>query len=216
MRRTASIVAVALLTIAGALAGCGDGNDDAGPAPSGSPGVSAPATPDGTTGSPTGPGSGGASATAPPGGDASADWTTGPVTVDRQVPVPPVPTLKGIRSAAHPGYDRITFDFVGTLPGYQVRYVDTVTQDGSGETVDMPGRRYLLVTFRPAQAHTDSGDPTVRPRRATLDHPMLRGYVITGDFEAVLNVALGLDDVVGFRVGEIPGAPGRVYVDVAA
>jgi hypothetical protein len=29
-------------------------------------------------------------------------------------------------------------------------------------------------------------------------------------------VALGLDDVVGFRVGELPGQPGRVYVDVAA
>ena len=60
------------------------------------------------------------------------------------------------------------------------------------------------------------GDRTFLIHRATLDHPMLRGYVITGDFEAVLNVALGLDDVVGFRVGEIPGAPGRVYVDVAA
>jgi hypothetical protein len=29
-------------------------------------------------------------------------------------------------------------------------------------------------------------------------------------------VAIGLDDVVGFRVGELPGQPGRIYLDVAA
>ncbi|MER7458266.1 hypothetical protein [Micromonospora sp. NPDC126480] len=218
MGRTASAVTVALLVLVAALGGCGGGDDDAGPAQTGSPSASAPATPDGTSAAPTSPA--GATPTAPPattpGGDPAAGWTTGPVTVERQVLAPPLPLFQGIRSAAHPGYDRITFDFAGTLPGYQVRYVDTVTQDGSGETVTMPGRRYLLITLRPAQAHTDSGEPTVRPRRATLDYPMLRGYVITGDFEGVVNVALGLDDVVGFRVGEIPGTPGRVYIDVAA
>ena len=31
--------------------------------------------------------------------------------------------------------------------------------------------------------------------------------------EGVVSVALGLDDVVGFRVGELPG---RIYIDVAA
>ncbi len=216
MRRMASAVTVALLAIAAALGGCGDGGGDAGSSPTGSPSASTPATPGGTAASPTGPGSAAPPTTAPGGGDPTAGWTTRPVSVDRQILAPPLPALTGIRSAAHPGYDRITFDFTGTLPGYQVRYVDTVTQDGSGETVAMPGRRYLLITFQPAQAQTDSGEPTVRPRRATLDHPMLRGYVITGDFEGVVNVALGLDDVVGFRVGEIPGATGRVYVDVAA
>ena len=49
-----------------------------------------------------------------------------------------------------------------------------------------------------------------------LGYPMLRGYVINGDFEAVVNVALGPDDVAAFRVGEITGRPGRTYVDVAA
>jgi hypothetical protein len=44
---------------------------------------------------------------------------------------------------------------------------------------------------------------------------MLRGYAIVGDFEGYVSVALGLDDVVGFRVGEL-AEPNRVYVDVAA
>ncbi|WP_139217939.1 hypothetical protein [Micromonospora phaseoli] len=126
-----------------------------------------------------------------------------------------MPTLLRIRSATHSGYDRITFDFAGSLPGYRVRYVDTVTADASGRTVRMPGRRYLQIRFEPAQAHSDTGDP-VTPRRRTFGYPMLRGYVVNGDYEGVLNVALGLDDVVGFRVGEIPGTPGRIYLDVAA
>jgi hypothetical protein len=42
---------------------------------------------------------------------------------------------------------------------------------------------------------------------------MLKAYRIVGDFEGVVTVALGLDDVVGFRVGELPG---RLYIDVAA
>jgi hypothetical protein len=141
-----------------------------------------------------------------------ARWGSTPVTVTHAVPVPPVPLLTGIRSAAHPGYDRVTFDIPGRIPGYDVRYVSTVVGDASGGPVDVPGRRYLQVRFRPAQAHTDAGAATV-PRRATFGYPMLRGYVVNGDFEGVLTVTLGLDDVVGFRVGELPG---RVYVDIAA
>lgn len=170
------------------------------PAPAG--GSTAPAPTGGTatpapTGASTGPG---------------ARWSSGPVTVTRDVPVPPVPVLTGIRTATHPGYDRVTFDISGRVPGYDVRYVSAVVADGSGQPVSVPGRRYLQVRFRPAQAHTDAGAATV-PRRATFTYPMLRGYVVNGDFEGVVTVTLGLDDVVGFRVGELSG---RVYVDVAA
>jgi hypothetical protein len=42
---------------------------------------------------------------------------------------------------------------------------------------------------------------------------MIEAYAVTGDFEAVVTVVLGLDDVVAYRVGELPG---RIYVDVAA
>jgi hypothetical protein len=130
--------------------------------------------------------------------------------------VPPVPRVTAIRSAAHSdeGYDRIVFDFVSVLPGYDIRYVDTVIADGSGLPVNVPGRRYLKVTFRPAQAHDDSGAGV--PRSMTLDLPMLKAYAITGDFEGVLTVVLGLDDQVGFRIVELPGTPGRIALDVAA
>jgi hypothetical protein len=152
--------------------------------------------------------------TEPPSGT-PATWTSEPVRVDRDnLPVPPVPVLTNIRSAAHipEGFDRIVFDFQGALPGYEVKYVSTVVEDGSGRTVTMPGRRYLQITMRPAQAHTDAGAATA-PRAKTLNYPMLKAYAVVGDFEGVVSVVLGLDDVVGFRVAELPG---RIYIDVAA
>jgi hypothetical protein len=141
--------------------------------------------------------------------------------VTHDVTVPPVPQLVGIRSAAHPdeGYDRIVFDVDGQLPRYTVRYVDEVREDPSDLPVAMPGRRYLLVVFTPAQAHTDAGTALIAPKRMDLDYPMMRGYVLVGDFEGYVSVAIGLDDVVGYRVGELPGQAGRlgrIYLDVAA
>jgi hypothetical protein len=151
----------------------------------------------------------------PPSGGSPATWTSDPVKGDRDtLPVPPVPVLTNIRSAAHTpeGFDRIVFDFQGALPGYEVKYVSEVVEDGSGRTVTMPGRRFLQITLRPAQAHTDAGAATA-PRERTLNYPMLKAYAIVGDFEGVVSVVLGLDDVVGFRVGELSG---RIYIDVAA
>ncbi|HEU5109131.1 MAG TPA: hypothetical protein VFT95_11350 [Micromonosporaceae bacterium] len=125
-----------------------------------------------------------------------------------------MPRITGVRSAAHPaeGFDRIVFDIAGRIPGYQIRYVDTPIQDPSGSPADVPGRRFLQIRLEPAQAHTDSGQAT-QPRARTVNYPMLEAWAITGDFEGVVTVVLGLDDVVGYRVGELPG---RIYVDVAA
>ena len=128
--------------------------------------------------------------------------------------MPPVPRVVRIRAAAHSseGFDRIVFDIQGRLPGYEVRYVPVVVADGSGKRLAMPGRRYLQIVLRPAQAHDDQGEHAVSGRH-DLDFPMLKGYVVAGDFEGVLTIALGLDDVVGYRVGELPG---HIYIDVAA
>lgn len=200
--------------LAGALllAACGGGSGGGGagapisPAPTASPATAAPSSGDAAP-------SGGASPSPPK--PSTASWSSRPVTVTRNPSVPPVPVLTGIRTAAHPeaGYDRIVFDFAGALPGYTVRYVDEVREDASDRPVTMPGRRYLLIVFTPAQAHTDAGATTVAAGTRTLDYPMLRGYAVVGDFEGYVSVALGLDDVVGFHVGELSG---RIYVDVAA
>jgi hypothetical protein len=200
-RRIGPALAVILLLFLATACGADDNNQSSGSRRT-SPAVSTP--PASTSTEPTAASGGGPAA-----------WASDPVKVDRDnLPVPPVPVLTNVRSAAHTteGFDRIVFDFQGALPGYEARYVSEVVEDGSGRTVTMPGRRFLQITLRPAQAHTDAGAVTA-PRAKTLNHPMLKAYAIVGDFEGVVSVALGLDDVVGFRVGVLPG---RIYIDVAA
>jgi hypothetical protein len=205
MRRL--FTALAGLTLVVGAAACGGDSDNAPPASPTTPTVAAtPAEP--TTPAP----GGGTGSTGNP--RPATSWTSGPVTVHHNVSVPPVPRITGIRSAAHPaeGFDRIVFDIAGAIPGYQVRYVDQPIKDPSGQPANVPGRRFLQIRLEPAQAHTDAGQPT-QPRAATVNYPMLEAWAITGDFEGVVTVVLGLDDVVGYRVGELSG---RIYVDVAA
>ena len=122
--------------------------------------------------------------------------------------------ITGIRSATHPEcrYDRIVFDIPGQHPGYRIRYVTHVTGDPSGNPVTVPGggTKFLLITLHPAQAHNNAGTSTV-PKSATLKYPMLKGYVVTGDFEGYVSIALGLARTTMVRVGELSG---RLYLDV--
>jgi hypothetical protein len=50
-----------------------------------------------------------------------------------------------------------------------------------------------------------------------VDFATLESYVLNGDFEGYVSVALGLDDKVGFNVEHFQMANGHdvVYVDVA-
>lgn len=216
-RRVRALGAVVL--VAGTLAGCSGSG--------GGSGTTAPSTTTGTTTSSSTTSSSSSTSSSPsptstaptstrsttPRTSPGRGWTSGPTVVVRDLAVPPVPQLEHVRAAAHTseGFDRIVFDFDGRLPGYQIRYVPTVVEDASGKTVAMPGRRYLQVVLRPAQAH-DEGEHAVTGRH-DLGFPMLKGYVVAGDFEGVVTIALGLDDVVGYRVGELPG---HLYIDVAA
>src|SRR5262249_23593476 len=64
-------------------------------------------------------------------------FTTMAITVLHSVDTPPRPAVTAIRPGTHPecGYDRITFDFKGPIPGYSVMPVNTVVQDGSATPV---------------------------------------------------------------------------------
>lgn len=152
---------------------------------------------------------------------AQAQWPTADVTVPYSGQVPPVPTLVAIRIGAHPeaGYDRAAFEFEG-LPGYQVKYQSEISYDGSGAPVDLEGDAFLQLIFNPAQAHDDEGNstlpsPPVDP--VEVDFAALEAYVLNGDFEGYVSVALGLAEKVGFNVEQNRTANGHyvIYVDVA-
>lgn len=143
-------------------------------------------------------------------------WRTAPVTVAHDPQVPPVPVVTGIRTGSHPEcrFDRVVFDLNDAQPGYQLRYVTSVSADPSGQPVTVPGggTKFLLIVMHPAQGHTDAGATTIAPASAALGYPMLKGYAVTGDFEGYLSVVLGLAKDAQIRTGEVAG---RWYVDVA-
>jgi hypothetical protein len=151
--------------------------------------------------------------TAPGIGCDTGAWQTAPVTVSRRITVPPVPVITAVRTAAHPecGYDRIVLGVAGPVPGYTIRYVTQVSADPSGMAISMPGRRFLLLTLRPAQAHTGSGAATISRQVQVAGYPMLTSWAVAGDFEGVVTLALGLRDTASIRVGELPG---RLYIDL--
>jgi hypothetical protein len=196
------------------LSACGDDETDGGAAPT----ETTTATVTGEPGSTASPEPNSSPSQAP---TTQPQWPTADVTVPFSGQVPPVPTLVAIRVGAHPerGYDRAAFEFEGS-PGYQVGYRSEIFYDGSGAPVDLEGDAFIQVVFNPAQAHDDTGQstlssPPVEP--VEVDFATLEAYVLNGDFEGYVSVALGLDDKVGFNVEHLQMANGHyvVYVDVA-
>ena len=87
-----------------------------------------------------------------------------------------------MRAARHDGYDRITFEFRGSRPGYTVEYVPQVIQDGSGEPVSLLGQAFLHVVFMRAQAHDDHGAPTYSgPKVITTNFLSLKQAAFAGE-----------------------------------
>jgi hypothetical protein len=207
MRRFLTLISVIALL---GLSACGDDETDGGAAPTATSTVTVTGEP-GSTASPK--------PTSSP--TPQLQWPTADVSVPYSGQVPPVPTLVAIRVGAHPegGYDRAAFEFDG-LPGYQVGYQSEIAYDGSGAPVDLEGDAFIQVVFNPAQAHDDAGQstlssPPIQP--VEVDFATLESYVLNGDFEGYVSVALGLDEKVGFNVEHFRMANGHdvVYVDVA-
>jgi hypothetical protein len=122
---------------------------------------------------------------------------------------------------SHPddGYDRVALEF-DELPGYEIGYRDDIVYDGSGEPVDLTGSAFIQLVFTPAQAHDDEGNSTIdSPPVEPVDvgFAALESYVLNGDFEGYLSVALGLTGEVGFQVGQFRAANGNTvfYIDLA-
>jgi hypothetical protein len=229
----------AVLAIAVVTAACGAGSKAAEAAPPGprssspaspaspaSPPTSASASPPGPAtspatpaapGSPTAKSPAGPPLSLPPNPPVGCDdqpWQTVPVHVTRHFAVPSVPVITAIRTGTHPecSYDRIVFNIRGPVPGYDIRYVPKRAAAASAAVRAFPGRWYLLITIHPAQGHSGSGASTIARPSAATGYPVLRGYAVTGDFEGVLSVAIGLATPAAFRVGRLTG---RLYVDVA-
>lgn len=136
-------------------------------------------------------------------------FTTAPKVVTAPASAPQA-TLVKITVGRHPTFDRTVFRFTGSTPGYRIRYVPRVVQDGSGLPISLLGTRYLQIAFFP----TVNGTTTNVPRTITPRFPTLRQIKVAGDFEAVSSFGMGLSRRVGFRVFTL-SAPRRIVIDVA-
>jgi hypothetical protein len=128
--------------------------------------------------------------------------------------------LEHVAVARHEGYDRVVFRFRNELPGYRVAYeVAPLEEDGSGAPVELAGNAFVVVRMEPASGFdlsVDEGELVYEgPRRisgADAGTSVAREVVRTGDFEAVLSWAVGLEDRVDFRVLTLED-PARLVID---
>jgi hypothetical protein len=207
-----------LLPLLIAASGCGDG-----PAPDARPasdaGDTAVARPPGpSTARPSGPaqvpvraGDSTAEPTMEP--DTSGNWTARDTRVTNAVAG--VATLLAVRTAAHPAFDRLVFEFDATeVPSYRIEYIDRpVHQCGSGEVVPLAGDAWLRIQFEPANAHTEQGQPTVTERSRSPRLPNLLELKLICDFEAVIEWIAAVRSPEPYRV-VVLRSPTRLIVDL--
>jgi hypothetical protein len=197
-----------LLTIAaaGLLAACGDDDSDE-PTPADTPtaatGTPATATPDGAT--PT------ATATEPPAEDIPFETPATSFTKDGEGME--VAILADVRAARNEGFDRVVIEFEGdAVPGYEVRYVESIFQCGSGERVDIGGAALVSVVLTPAAGHTEAGEATVPRQVPTQGTAAVQEVMAFCDFEAMVGYGIGLASVRPYRVFELSSPP-RLVID---
>jgi hypothetical protein len=116
--------------------------------------------------------------------------------------------LSSAAAGCHSGYDRFVVRVgSGGKPGYDVRYVNRIVADPSGNPVSLQGTKRLRVIVRNATAHT-------LPSTITPGCSNLVQIKKAGDFEGVVSYGLGLRRKTGFRVFRLT-APTRIVIDVA-
>ncbi|WP_456935397.1 AMIN-like domain-containing (lipo)protein [Geodermatophilus sp. SYSU D00684] len=209
----------AVLLLGGLLAGCGGGDGD------GDGGATATASPSPTSPSPS-PSPDGADGEQDDGGQDDGGQDDG-------APQPPFPAdtapdteeasadasgnVTAIRIGRHDGFDRVVFEFGGTgTPGWDVRYTDDPSRQGSGEPVELAGDATLQVTVTGVGYPPDTGvDEYAGPRRlAARDTEVVTEVYFDGTFEGVTAALVGTESEAPFRVHLLED-PARIVLEVA-
>jgi predicted small secreted protein len=211
--RRAAVLPILVLT-ATVLVGCGGGDDDStAGATSTEPSSSAPAT---TSGSATG-GNGGTDGDT--GGDGSTDAPPFPANTEPdtgQASSDSFVTVTDVRTGRHDGFDRVVFEVDGTgTPGWDVRYVDAATAQGSGADIPVEGDAILQVTITgiglPTETGIDEYDGSQPlPGNGT---EMVTEVVWDSTFEGTSVAFVGMTDELPFRVYLLED-PARVVLEV--
>jgi hypothetical protein len=126
-------------------------------------------------------------------------------------------TVSDIRVGHHDGYDRVVFEVGGTgTPGWDVRYVDAATSQGSGEAVDVAGDAVLQVTLTGAGYPYETGVDEFSPSGPVSagGTSVVTEAVFDATFEGTTVTFVGTTAEAPFRVYLLEN-PTRVVLDVA-
>jgi hypothetical protein len=146
-------------------------------------------------------------------------WTTEAKTGPggREPPDGPSAKLTAVRAAAHPGYDRVVFQFEGTrVPGYRIEYVGEITLgESDDEFLTLQGGALVQATFQGSASDDHRPGTQTVPDRFTPGLAQVKQIGLAEDWEGLVRLGIGLDHRAGFRVLELRD-PVRVVVDVAS
>src|SRR3954470_23323518 len=143
------LVIPALVLASSLLAGCGSPGGTQATSTSRSTaaeGATTPHSADARAGQPS------SATSSPPAFPANLDPDTADASPDARV------TVSNIRVGVHDGFDRVVLELGGKgTPGWDVRYVDQASSQGSGEPVDVAGEAVLQVTLTGVGYPYDTG-----------------------------------------------------------
>ena len=130
--------------------------------------------------------------------------------------------LTDVRTGRHECFDRVVFEFDGTVTGYSIGYGETYTEgEGLALSPYTAGGALLRVSLR-APAYDDEHLATVPYRVGehvvnVLRYQTLRDVVFGGSFEGYTTFAVGVRARLPFRVLVLagPGTHSRIVLDVA-
>jgi hypothetical protein len=126
-------------------------------------------------------------------------------------------TVSDIRVGRQDGFDRVVFEFGGTgTPGWDVRYVDAASSQGSGDSVDVAGNAVLQVTLTGAGYPYATGvqEYSASGPLSAADTATVTEVVFDATFEGTTVAFVGTTERAPFRVYLLDN-PGRVVLEVA-
>lgn len=131
-------------------------------------------------------------------------------------------SVTNVRAGRHACFDRMVIDVRGHAHGYNVSYVSSVSQPGSGLPVPLRGGAYLHVVVLVAAYDQNTGLPTYSPANGnelvnTAGFATFRQLAMAGSYEGYTHIGMGVRARLPFRVFALdgPGDTTRIVVDVA-
>jgi hypothetical protein len=141
--------------------------------------------------------------------------------LDKTAQITETAPMVNVRAGRHACFDRLVVDVrAGGANGYVVKYVSTVTHDGSGIAVPLRGGARLQITVvAPAYDANRQTYRPVNPRELVnvTGWQTFRQIAWAGSLEGQSTIGLGVRARLPFRVFVLqgPGAGSRFVIDVA-